>query len=452
MSGTPDLTHAIIEARSQQAMLAKPTNASAAAAATALSNAIAATNAASMPADFDKLLVSLSTLREQAHSRAAEAALAYADEQDPTARKVTASDAAAAQKAAAALQDLLANVTQAIALAAKAPMELVLSSERLFDADRQEDLLPGTDQRGVTAMSELQQETARAIVNVFETGRVRGDYSGIAVIKADTGHLSYGRSQASLGSGALFELLDSYCRQPNAQFAGQLTPYLPRFQQKDVTLDTDGIVRQLLVDAATDLVMRETQDQFFNRRYFAPASSAAEALGINEPLGQTVIYDSHVQGGWTVLKARIAAPMEGKTRDWVKRYIDLRTSWLKSLPPPLPGTVYRMASFTALMDAQNWDLQLPLTVHGVEISEQALVGDTAPIGTLPRTLTLTTPYLRGADVPAVQKALSARDLPASLDGIYGPFTAQLVAQWQKSQGIVEGGVGERTRSSLGLAQ
>jgi chitosanase len=451
MSGTPDLTHAIIETRSQQATLAKPTNASAAAAVTALSNAIAETSAASTPADFDKLLVSLSTLREQAHSKAAEAAQAYADEQDPTARKVAASDAVAAQKAAAALQDLLANVTQAIAVAAQAPMELVLSSEGLLDADRQ-DLLPGTDQKGLTAMSELQQETARAIVNVFETGRVRGDYSGIAVIKADTGHLSYGRSQAALGSGALFELLDGYCRQSNAQFAAQLTPYLPRLQQKDVTLDTDVTVRQLLVDAATDPVMRATQDQFFNRRYFVPASSAAEALGINEPLGQTVIYDSHVQGGWAVLKARIAAPMEGKTRDWVKKYIDLRTSWLESLPPPLPSTVYRMASFTALMDTQNWDLQLPLTVHGVEISEQALVGDTAPIGTLPRTLTLTTPYLRGADVQAVQKALAARSLPASLDGIYGPFTAQLVAQWQKSQGIVEAGVGERTRKSLELSQ
>src|SRR5882762_1344497 len=83
MSGTPDLTDAIIEAKSQQATLARPTNACAAAAATALSNAIAATNAASAPADFDKLLVSLSTLREQAHSKAAEAAQTYADELDP---------------------------------------------------------------------------------------------------------------------------------------------------------------------------------------------------------------------------------------------------------------------------------------------------------------------------------------------------------------------------------
>ena len=302
------------------------------------------------------------------------------------------------------------------------------------------------------AMNELQQETARAIVNVFETGRVRGDYSGLAVIKGDGGHLSYGRSQAALGSGSLFDLLDGYCRQPTAQFATQLTPYLPRFQQKDVTLDTDVTVRQLLKDAATDPVMRATQDQFFNRRYFAPACSAAEALGINEPLGQTVVYDSHVQGGWAVLKARIGPPAEGKVRDWVKKYIDLRTSWLKSLHPPLPNTVYRMTSFAALVDAQNWGLQLPLTVHGVEISEQAIVGDTPQAGAPPRTLTLTTPYLRGADVEALQKALAARNLPAALDGIYGPFTAQLVAQWQKSQGIAEAGVGEKTRQSLELSR
>jgi chitosanase len=44
-------------------------------------------------------------------------------------------------------------------------------------------------------MNSIQTATAVAIVNVFETGRVRGDYGGIAVIKGDNGHLSYGRSR-----------------------------------------------------------------------------------------------------------------------------------------------------------------------------------------------------------------------------------------------------------------
>ena len=47
-------------------------------------------------------------------------------------------------------------------------------------------------------MNELQQNTARAIVNVFETGRISGNYAAVAVLKGDSGHLSYGRSQAAL--------------------------------------------------------------------------------------------------------------------------------------------------------------------------------------------------------------------------------------------------------------
>src|SRR6516225_5444602 len=99
-------------------------------------------------------------------------------------------------------------------------------------------------------MNAIQTATAVAIVNVFETGRVRGDYGGIAIMKGDKGHLSYGRSQASLGSGSLFQLLTDYCAQQNAQFATQLLPFLPRFQQCDVSLDTDEAVRRLLKDAS----------------------------------------------------------------------------------------------------------------------------------------------------------------------------------------------------------
>ena len=300
-------------------------------------------------------------------------------------------------------------------------------------------------------MNELQQETARAIVNVFETGRVRGNYSGIAVIKGDKGHLSYGRSQAALGSGTLFELLDLYCRQQDARFAAALAPLLPRFRQRDITLDTDTRVRQLLKDAgAQDPVMRATQDQFFNRNFFAPACTAAEAMGITEPLGQTVIYDSHIQGGWGVVKKRVGPAFAGKTREWIVEYIKQRTRWLQSRRAPLPTTVYRMRTFTALIDANNWDLQLPLDAHGVTISEQSLAGDAPLASGRPRTLQLTNPFLRGDDVRTLQRALAAKGLPASADGVYGPFTAQLVAQWQKRQGIDETGVGERTWKSLGV--
>src|SRR5262249_34980843 len=125
-------------------------------------------------------------------------------------------------------------------------------------------------------MNTIQTATAVAIVNVFETGRVRGDYGGIAVIKGDHGHLSYGRSQASLGSGSLFALLNAYCARPDAQFAPQLAEYLPRFEQRDISLDTDEAVLTLLKRASVDAVMQQTQDRFFTDRFMTPALQAAE--------------------------------------------------------------------------------------------------------------------------------------------------------------------------------
>jgi len=71
-------------------------------------------------------------------------------------------------------------------------------------------------------MDDLQKATAQAIVNIFETGSILGNYGAVTVIKGDSGHLTYGRSQTTLGSGNLYKLLLSYCRQSNALFAAQL--------------------------------------------------------------------------------------------------------------------------------------------------------------------------------------------------------------------------------------
>lgn len=300
-------------------------------------------------------------------------------------------------------------------------------------------------------MNELQQTTARAIVNVFETGRILGNYAGLAVMKGDSGHLSYGRSQAALGSGVLYELLDTYCQRPTALYAAQLRPYLPRFKNKDFTLDSDDELKALLRRAATDdPMMRLTQDQFFDSRYLAPACRAADTLGVGDPLGVTVIYDSHIQGGWSLLKQRIGPVTTRGARDWVQRYIALRKSWLSSLKSPLPSTVYRMDSFDSLVKLEKWNLDLPMTVHSITITAEALAGD-APGQGPSRTLRLTSPYLRGADVSALQQALQRKGLPITPDGVYGAFTSKLVEQWQTQQAIKEDGVGGLTRKSLGLA-
>ena len=300
-------------------------------------------------------------------------------------------------------------------------------------------------------MNELQQKTARAIVNVFETGRILGNYGAIAVMKGDSGHLSYGRSQSTLGAGTLGQLLALYCQQPGAQFAAAIQAFLPAVQRKDFALDTNDAFKTLLKQAAADPVMQTTQDRFFDDNYLAPACTAAESLGIADALGQAIVYDSHVQGGWATLRKRMPPVDALGPRAWVAKYVDVRAAWLRSCNPPLPNTAYRMDSFKAMIAAERWDLALPITAHGVAITAAALEANAPAPAAAARTLVLVQPYLRGDDVRRVQQALADHGLPVGTpDGVYGPFTDKLVARWQATQAIVENGVGPMTRTSLGV--
>src|SRR5580658_1281161 len=113
-------------------------------------------------------------------------------------------------------------------------------------------------------MDNLQKNTAQAIVNIFETGRLLGNYGSVTLIPGDSGHLTYGRSQTTLASGGLYLLVKDYCAAPGAQFAGDLRPYLDRLQALDLSLDNDQNLRSILARAGGDSVMTTVQDSFFD--------------------------------------------------------------------------------------------------------------------------------------------------------------------------------------------
>lgn len=300
-------------------------------------------------------------------------------------------------------------------------------------------------------MTDLQKRTAQAIVNVFETGSARGDYGTITCVAGDAGHLTYGRSQASLASGSLGKLLQAYCQDPAARFAAALTLYLDRLAAPDLSLDNDAGLRAALRDAAADPAMRAAQDSYFDSAYYAPAMTAAARCGLSTALGCAVVYDSFIQGGWrTVQRAVLAAsgPVSASLpeADWVVRYVAARRAWLGRRPDPLPKTVYRMDAFSGLAGEGKWGLELPLTVHGVYIDEAALAG--LPVA---RTLRLETPYMTGDDVRALQTALAAHGYACAADGVFGPGTAALVKQFQQASGLAaDGAAGPSTRAALGI--
>ncbi len=310
-------------------------------------------------------------------------------------------------------------------------------------------------------IQEIKKKAAQAIVNIFETGTPYGDYSRVTLLAGDTGHLTYGRSQTTLASGNLYLLIRAYCRNENSEFGEELSGYLERLENRDFSLDNNTNFKRLLRDAGHDPVMKETQDEFFDRVYWNPAVRSAINSGIRSELGTSVVYDSFVHGSWLRIKKRTDEKFGSATdigeHNWIAKYIAERYDWLKNHSNQLlRKTVYRMKSFGQIMATGNWSLELPFVVRGVMIDKAMLMYTPSPRALSsedesPRLLKLRAPYLKGHDVSALQEALAQKGIEVDTDGIFGPETKTAVIEFQKQAGLEPDGiVGPATRAELEL--
>lgn len=309
-------------------------------------------------------------------------------------------------------------------------------------------------------LTAFQCRTVEAIVNLFETGQVLGDYGQVTVLSGDTGHLTFGRSQTTLGSGNLHTLIERYCDNAGARFGQRLSPFLPQLAARDATLDTHVRFHNLLRASADDPVMRDVQDQFFNDEYLQPALRAADRHGISTPLGVAVVYDSFVHGSWARIRDRVSGtPASRGEKDWVSDYVAARRHWLATHKrDDLRATVYRMDAFARLIELDGWGLECPLVVRHAEISQTTLSGTPPgayggpPPGTRVISLpVVAAPLLRGLDVRLVQLALSERGASIRADGVFGRASADRVADHQRAIGAPVTGVVDRSLA-LSLAR
>lgn len=309
-------------------------------------------------------------------------------------------------------------------------------------------------------MTSLQKKTAKAIINIFETSRVLGNYASVTLLAGDSGHLTYGRSQTTLGSGNLHLLIKAYTQTPEAAFAAQLAPFLGRLEAQDFSLDHDVAFRLLLQDAGGDPVMRAVQDKFFDRVYWVPGEQAAAALGIATVLGGCVVYDSTVHGSWRFIRDRTRdrhgdVPSLGEKK-WVEAYIGERDSWLRNHSKTLlRKTVYRMEEFAKLITDKKWALPLPLKVRGISITKEALAAEAdvrvSAEEDRDRLLRFASPLMIGDDVADVQRALNKAGFNLQPDGVLGRNTEAAVRRFQQQMGLTPDGiVGNATRAALGI--
>jgi chitosanase len=305
-------------------------------------------------------------------------------------------------------------------------------------------------------LTEIQKKTAQAIVQIFETSKVQGDYAAVTLLAGDSGHLTYGKAQTTLASGNLALLIGDYCRAQNAAFAAELLPFLPRLEQRDLSLDNDRTLRSLLREAGEDSVMHSIQDGFFDRIYWQPTIKSLQFIGGSKPLTAAAVYDSRIHGAWHSIrdqttKAHGSLDKIGEEA-WVAAYLATRRNWLETHPNSLlQKTAYRMVALQALVASGSWDLPLPLTVRGVQIDEAALDGHVRVSAADPaeRVLKLTRPMMRGDDVLAVQKALKKHNIEVDTDSFYGTDTEKAVIKFQIANGLtVDGAVGPATLAAL----
>ncbi len=294
----------------------------------------------------------------------------------------------------------------------------------------------------------LQKKTSQAIINIFETGQVLGDYGKVTVLSGDSGHLSYGRSQVTLASGNLYRLIKAYCENQGARYGNALSPYLTRIKQPDFTLDNDEAFKNLLSEAGNDPVMQGAQDHYLDNNFWNPSVKTAGKNNSSSSLGIAVFYDGNIQGSLKKItnktNEKYGVASDISEQAWIKDYVNVRHDWLAhNSNQLLHKTIYRMDAFNELITSDKWDLTLPLFVRGVTINGDSLSG------AYKRLLKLTSPLMRGDDVKEIQQALINRGFNITADGTFGQNTKNAVIAFQKQNGLSpDGKVGNSTRSRL----
>jgi len=219
-------------------------------------------------------------------------------------------------------------------------------------------------------LTKSQHKVIEQVINCFETSRIDGNYSAVALLAdspTKTKQVTYGRSQVT-EFGNLKALLQSY----HGEYATELAQYIPKI--RDGSLASNIAFITLLKNAGKDPVMQACQDAIFDEHYFKPAERWADSMGFTLPLSMLVIYDSYIHSGKVrdSLRESFAEKVPasgGDEKRWVVAYCHARRNWLEHADNPLlHATVYRMDCCLSLASLGNWDLNArPIMAHGVMI-------------------------------------------------------------------------------------
>lgn len=322
---------------------------------------------------------------------------------------------------------------------------------------------------------EKQKRYAQGVINIFETGNWKGNYSQVSVLRGDTGNLTYGKSQATLSSGNLYLLIKKYINS-GGEYSNKMKPYLKQLKNKDVSLNNNSEFHIILEKAGKEDIMRRTQDLFFDKMFWKPTIESALSIKCYIPFSLMVIYDSKIHGSWSRMKKRTDKHYGKSTKigevPWIRGYIKTRREWLATHSNHLlRNTVYRMDTFLDMIDNKNWILTPPFTVRDKEVEMEGIEDIINGLKDLDiekgereleekdqhiednddRLYYLTDPYMEDEHIGLIQSMLSKLGYypEGSVDDVFGPNTEKAVMNFQKDNDLtVDGIIGPETGEEL----
>jgi len=210
----------------------------------------------------------------------------------------------------------------------------------------------------------------QSILNVFETGSKEGKYEKVTIFSdgpKNIRQITYGKSQTTEW-GNLNKLIKSYSEK-NGVYSEFFKPYVSKIGKVSVVNDKELIKK--LKEAGEDPIMKETQNEFFDKYYWNPALEFFKENGFTHPLSMLIIYDSFIHSGGILSFLRNRFPTKtpikgGDEKKWIEQYINVRHSWLSNHTRKiLRKTTYRTINMIDAITKNNWNLDQKFNANGI---------------------------------------------------------------------------------------
>ncbi len=188
----------------------------------------------------------------------------------------------------------------------------------------------------------------------------------------DTGIVSYGRFQFTLAAGSLGTVAQRYAERSHTPTANELrNNYLQRILGRDAQLRNDARLKELLLAAAEDEIMKRVQNEVATEGYWTRMYTlSAQPRGIGLPLSLALLFDIAINFGvmhglLTAAEGELGVPQKSKVsengiteKQLIARVADIRKRGhdKQADRDNLPGLKVRGDFWVGLVASGDWDL------------------------------------------------------------------------------------------------